>query len=102
MPLRTDRAREPLFRQQKGKHRGEPIHESTVRNWLQRSCIATGLPMMRVHQLRSSFVNQLRREQADVAVIAATVGHASSRTTAEHYVEAVPIEVLDVLKRRPE
>jgi len=58
--------------------------------------------MMRVHQLRSSFVNQLRREQADVAVIAATVGHASSRTTAEHYVEAVPIEVLDVLKRRPE
>ncbi len=65
--------------------RGWPLEPSFVTQKFQQACAAAGLPAIRFHDLRHSFVSLLGDHGVDVAVVSKMIGHSSVTLTLNTY-----------------
>jgi integrase len=64
---------------------GWPLEPSFVTHKFQEACAAAGLPVIRFHDLRHSFVSLLGDHGVDVAVVSKMIGHSSVTLTLNTY-----------------
>lgn len=76
--------------------RDKPIGEGTFSRWWHRCLLEAGVEYRYPHTARHTFATSWRRRGLDADDLAVLLGHESSRTTSELYVQ---IEVPDVARR---
>lgn len=96
MALRMQHARtkrngddEPVFL---GTRTGERLRPSTVYHAFRRLLKQSGLPRMRVHDLRHGYATRAAAMGASIPTIADNLGHANPSITANIYAHAVPAD----------
>jgi integrase len=81
---------------------GEPLEPSFVTQKFQQECTKAGLPVIRFHDLRHSFVSLLGEHGVDVAVASKMIGHSTvtlTLNTYRHVFEKVQREAANAIDR---
>ena len=69
---------------------GSPIHPERFSRWFARRCADIGLPPIRLHDVRHSYVTALLAAGVPLKVVSQRVGHASPVITMTLYQHVLP------------
>jgi integrase len=69
---------------------GAPIHPERFSSWFKQHCRRAGLPPVRFHDIRHSYVTALLRNGVQLKVVSQRVGHASPMVTLAIYQHVLP------------
>jgi len=69
---------------------GEPIHPERFSSWFKQHCRRAGLPPVRFHDIRHSYVTALLKKGVPLRVVSQRVGHASPMVTQAIYQHVLP------------
>lgn len=69
---------------------GSPIHPERFSAWFRRLCRKSGLPTVRLHDVRHSYVTALLAQGVALKVVSQRVGHASPMVTMTIYQHVLP------------
>jgi len=69
---------------------GEPIHPERFSSWFKQHCRRAGLPLVRFHDIRHSYVTALLKQGTPLKVVSQRVGHASPMVTLAIYQHVLP------------
>ena len=69
---------------------GDPIHPERFSSWFKQHCRRAGLPPVRFHDIRHSYVTALLRNGVQLKVVSQRVGHASPMVTLAIYQHVLP------------
>lgn len=69
---------------------GEPIHPERFSSWFKQHCRRAGLPPVRFHDVRHSYVTALLKKGVPLKVVSQRVGHASPMVTLAIYQHVLP------------
>lgn len=72
------------------KQDGSTIHPERFSSWFQQRCRRSGLPAVRLHDVRHSYVTALLAEGVPLKVVSQRVGHASPMVTMTIYQHVLP------------
>jgi integrase len=69
---------------------GSPIHPERLSSWFKQHCARAGLPPVRFHDIRHSYVTALLKQGVPLKVVSERVGHASPMVTLAIYQHVLP------------
>src|SRR5207249_1187905 len=69
---------------------GSGIHPERISRWFQQRCRKAGLPVVRFHDVRHSYVTALLASGVPLKVVSQRVGHASPMVTMAIYQHVLP------------
>jgi integrase len=69
---------------------GSGVHPEAFSNWFAQHCRLSGLPQVRLHDVRHAYVTALLRAGVDLKVVSQRVGHASPTVTLSIYQHVLP------------
>jgi integrase len=69
---------------------GSPIHPERFSSWFRQRCRRSGLPLVRLHDVRHSYVTALLAAGVSLKVVSQRVGHASPMVTMTIYQHVLP------------
>ena len=72
------------------RENGSPIHPERFSAWFKQCCRRSGLPPVRLHDVRHSYVTALLNEGVPLKVVSQRVGHASPMVTLTIYQHVLP------------
>jgi integrase len=72
------------------KPNGSAIHPERFSAWFKQRCQTSGLPRVRLHDVRHSYVTALLAEGVPLKVVSQRVGHASPMVTMTIYQHVLP------------
>ena len=71
---------------------GSPIHPERLSSSFRQHCGRSGLPAIRLHDVRHSYVTALLGEGVPLKVVSERVGHASPMVTLTIYQHVLPVD----------
>lgn len=69
---------------------GHPIHPERLSSWFMKLCRISGLPIIRLHDVRHSYVTALLAAGVPLKVVSQRIGHASPMVTMTIYQHVLP------------
>jgi hypothetical protein len=69
---------------------GRPLHPDNIADWFEQHTRATGLPRIRLHDVRHSYATAALKAGISVKVISERLGHASVAFTLQTYGHVIP------------
>lgn len=78
---------------------GSPIHPERFSAWFKQNCRRAGLPLIRLHDVRHSYVTALLGERVPLKVVSQRIGHSSpvvTMTIYQHVLESDDVEAAAV------